>query len=717
MPDKNFDVASAAAGSVPPLGPLLYAAVASIPLATYGARKMLGGYEKQASVRGALAELRRLVRSPLSSEGLFGKEVMMKAKRGPVLWHGPRFNEESGFHTGPNDVDFLGWMFGNKRKAVADVIDPKAPAGQNILTRLYSRLGGMGVIDSTNLRHGRFSSPAVVLDIDGSARETLAGKGVWDAANMGRKRVNVEKKLAELYPDATRIHVEPSTFRGDKLREAAAIPGINKTKTLAQIFPKGIPNSPERARAQLEKVFGPNWIVKAREGLASADSNLTDQALGKELLARLRYAISNEGGANRVIAQRRSDAKEVGPLRKMLDNFASDSGIGMKKKEYRVHVVNGKVVPYATYGRGNTYDYINTVLNPFRTKEVRKVEEAAQHAIDNAPNLVNRTKASYGFDVGVDKSGRPFIVETNPSEGSIASSWFSSPFVADAVTSATRGKLPAWVKARNSLYGAGLAGVGGYGLSKQGAEDTGASVGGAAGRIGLAALSADTVYNAVQLARHANEMGSVHDAGIKAFRRGGLGMGDKALLLQRYADLAGQALNRRVLGLPVHLLLRATTPSADVSIGDRLRHATGRSTSGATGKSITDAREHYKGFAKSPRLAMLREIMADDPTATKLKTTPRTTAARAVQTAMAGETQGPDIRALFGGDSYKDKTLSKGINNRFSEFFLGGQKTVKRFSPSQARSWGLTPYARAIRPAAGILGLLGAAGLGGAALS
>lgn len=671
---------------------------------------------KEANRLKVLAEeFKRLVASPMKEKGLFGKAIKEKANSGPVLWHGPRVNEESGFHTGDSDVDFLGWMFGGKKDSVANMIDPKAPKDQNILTRLYSRFGNTGVIDSANLQHGRHKKPGVIFDIDGSARETRAGKGVWDAANMGRDRVDVSKDLAELYPDATRLHVEPSSFRGDKLREAKAVPGINDTKTLAQIFPRGIPRSSDKARLALERAFGPNWIVKAREGLASADTNLTDHAVGKELLDRLRAAVREQGGLSRVIAQHRSDAQEVGPIRKLMDDMAEDAGIGMKKKEYRVHVVNGKVVPYATYGRGNVADYLNTVLNPFRTREVRNVEEAVQKAVNRMPNAGDRTRASYGFDVGVDKAGKPFIVETNPSEGSIASSWFSSPFVADSVVSATRGKLPAWVKARNSFYGAGALGLGGLGVNHMSKEGADSSTSETIGRIGLGALAADTGWNAVQIGRQAFQMENLHNKGIRAALKGGLGTGDKARFLQQYADHAGEALNRRVLGIPVHLLLRGIAPSADATIMERLRQAVGKPINSSAAKNIEDARAHYKGFAKTPRLAMLREIMTDDPTATSMAKAPRTSAGRAVQKAMAGKGAEPDLRALFGAEAFKDPHLAGGVNKRFSEFFLGGQKNIgKGFSWVNARRWGMTPYAKAMKPAAGIMGLLSMAGMAAA---
>jgi len=658
-----------------------------------------------------LDELRRLVRSPMSRDGLFGATTKAKANKGDALWVTPRFNEESGFHSGKYDIDFLGGLFGRHKENIAQKIAPGLPEGQNILAALYARLGRMGGIDSVNTANKAVKKPKMIFDIDGSARETAAGKGIWDAANMGRKRVDITGKLDELYPGVDRIHVNPTTFRGDKLREAKVFTDINKTRTLAQIFPGGkIPRSSNKAREIMERHFGPSWIVKAREGLASADTNLTDKATGRKLLEGLREAIAYEGGASKVIAQRRAHAKEVGPIRKWIDRlFPEDMGINMRKKEYRVHAVNGKVVPYATYGRGNTTDYARTLLNPFRSREVRRAEAEVQKALNKVKGTNDRRNASYGFDVGIDKNGKPFIVETNPSEGGIASSWFSSPFVADATVAATRGRLPGWVKARNSVYGAGLgtaglaATLGGH--EKSGSDDSPNIL----GRLALGGIGADTAWNSMKLYNQAGEMEKLHNRGIKAFRDRGLGTADKARFLQNYADHAGVALNRRLGGIPVHWLLSATTPSADATVKERLRHLFGKSVSPTAGRSLKDSQEHYRGFSRNPRLSMLREIMTDDPTAKSMTEAPTSSAAKAVNKAMAGGE--PSLRHLFGGDAYKDKQLSSAMDKRFSEFFLGGQKKIKGLNLQQAKSWGLTPYAKAIRPAAGAAGILGAGGL------
>jgi ATP-grasp domain, R2K clade family 2 len=702
------------------------AALASILGATGAAHAgntlRAGEMQKTAGgISGVLDELSRLVSSPMKEEGLFGKAVKNKIKGKSVLWHGSRQGDESGFQTGAQDVDFLGPLLGGYRGKVEQAIDPLVGGQQNTLARIYSRIGGFGKIDVPNPTHARHTNPAAVFDISGAANERGASKHFWDdIAGIGRTRVDNRKGLSKLYPDATRIHASPTTFGGDKLREAKVFPSINETHTLATIFPRGIPRSADAARAALERKLGANWIVKSRTGLASSDTNLTDKALGSDLLTRLRETLRENKGAKNVIAQRRSEAKEVGPFKRWVDEtFGVPGSIGMKKKEYRVHVVNGKVVPYATYGRGNMVDYATTLLNPFRSKEVRDVEAAVQKAMNAVKNKSDRFKASYGFDVGVDKAGKPFIVETNPSEGGIASSWFDSPFVADSTIAAAKGELPKWVKLRNSVYGAGtaagVAGVGYNQMNKSGATSDNSPTETLA-RLGVGALAADTGWNAAQLARDAGRMRDLHAKGIDAFRAGGLGTSDKARLLQGYADHAGGALNRRVLGIPAHLLLQATTPSADAGILDRLRAAIGGSVSPAAGKEITDSRAHYGEFARNPRLAMLREVMTGDPTSTVAKKRPATAAAKAVNAAMGNSEASPDLKVLLGGKAHKDKALSASVRKGFSEFFLGGQKSRQGLRTSQALSWGLTPYANAMRPAAGIMGAVSLAGLLGAGL-
>lgn len=402
----------------------------------------------------ACHEIRRLALSPVR-RGLFGPELKAKL-RGPVLWHGAPYNEESGFHSGDLDVDDLGKLLGQMRERVERLVDPTIRDPQNVLARLYARFGKIGQINHDYPVHDRIAAPAAIFDLDGSTCELCACPLLWERAGMDRARRDVRDSLSKLYPDALQIFVSPTTFGVDKLREAQVVPAINKTLTIAQVFRSGIPKKAAKARLVLERLFGPHWIVKSRKGFDSADSNMTDDVPNADLRIKLKKAIRANRGRGQVIVQRRAESREVGWFGRWLDQRLGDfTRIAMAKKEYRVHVVNGQVVPFATYGRGSTLDYIWVLICPVRPKFVRLAEETVQRAMDSMTSDVDRFKAAYGFDVGIDQQGQAFIVETNPSEGGIASSWFNSPLVADAVVSGARGKLPIWVRVRNALY-AGL---------------------------------------------------------------------------------------------------------------------------------------------------------------------------------------------------------------------------------------------------------------------
>lgn len=135
-------------------------------------------------------------------------------------------------------------------------------------------------------------------------------------------------------------------------------------------------------------------------------------------------------------------------------------------KEYRVHAVNGKVIPYASVHRGSGFLGKLEALLPFRTSGIRKAEGAAQAALDKIKNRQLR-KGHFGFDIAFNRHNRPIIIETNPSGRTGTSGFTIDPFVSDATRAAIKGKLPGYVKMRRGLWGGlGLAGLGmgAYGL-------------------------------------------------------------------------------------------------------------------------------------------------------------------------------------------------------------------------------------------------------------
>jgi hypothetical protein len=128
-------------------------------------------------------------------------------------------------------------------------------------------------------------------------------------------------------------------------------------------------------------------------------------------------------------------------------------------REYRVHVINGKVVPYATVHRGSPSGYVGSLLRPWASAEQRAAESYAQQAASRQPAQFG--KQVFGYDVGIDTAGKPFLIEMNPSFQGSGSGFMRNIPIADAIGSAMRGRLPNYVKARNLAYG-GLGTTGVY---------------------------------------------------------------------------------------------------------------------------------------------------------------------------------------------------------------------------------------------------------------
>ncbi len=123
--------------------------------------------------------------------------------------------------------------------------------------------------------------------------------------------------------------------------------------------------------------------------------------------------------------------------------------------EYRVHVINGKVVPYGTMHRGSALNAVAGWLNPFGSPQIRQVEKFVQDSMGRAAPKVRN--GSYGMDVAINKNtGKPILIETNPTEVGASSGFLQTPIVNDAVQASIRGKLPVHVLARRGLAGGAL---------------------------------------------------------------------------------------------------------------------------------------------------------------------------------------------------------------------------------------------------------------------
>ena len=153
-------------------------------------------------------------------------------------------------------------------------------------------------------------------------------------------------------------------------------------------------------------------------------------------------------------------------------------------KEYRMHAVDGKVVPWATGSKWDATRY----FTPFRNREVASLERKTQGILDklmqDSPTArsMNLRKQVLGMDVGVGKNGQPIIFELNPSmPKSVASAiakdggdptygsfQLLNPLFENAITAQAAGRMPIIQKIQLARDGTQAA-IGG-GLMYQGAK-------------------------------------------------------------------------------------------------------------------------------------------------------------------------------------------------------------------------------------------------------
>jgi hypothetical protein len=170
------------------------------------------------------------------------------------------------------------------------------------------------------------------------------------------------------------------------------------------------------------------------------------------------------------MAQARQNMMPVNRVQKGLDDWLAENwGYGNLNRgvqEFRVPVINGRIVPFGTHARGSISGMIRSMAGPWPSRFQRRAEALAQEAINRMP--ANLRGGSYGFDIGINAAGDPFLIELNPAFQGGGSGFAANPAVADAINSAVLGRVPTFVKLRNAMYGGGLGlgGLGAYGLYK-----------------------------------------------------------------------------------------------------------------------------------------------------------------------------------------------------------------------------------------------------------
>lgn len=196
--------------------------------------------------------------------------------------------------------------------------------------------------------------------------------------------------------------------------------------------------------------YGNKFLLKPITSYQS-DSSLfpTYKTDPQELLATLRGGIENNTGdvigrgLKNWVVQKKFDLKEPSLLDKLLRRL--DGGHGSGAREYRVHTIGNKVIPYATLFRGSGRSAL-----PYHTNEMKMVEKEMQKLLDK--NLSKSHKnIPFGFDVLIGKNGKIIPIESNPATFEGSSGFASMPHVMDAIVSHLGGKTPLYILRQQAL--------------------------------------------------------------------------------------------------------------------------------------------------------------------------------------------------------------------------------------------------------------------------
>jgi hypothetical protein len=250
-------------------------------------------------------------------------------------------------------------------------------------------------------------------------------------------------------------------LEGNKAEEASIFPHIGETVRLSDFE-----YDRKRLIEELRKKFPEGFVVKKNDARNSIKSRGTKRP---EIYFS---GDANIGDISKIKAHDMTDwivqpdkkLKGLPSFLSKIDKRFFPKGNPSGANEYRVNVVNGRIVPYGTKHRGSpSINMMQTIL-PFRTPELRRVERYAQEAIDAAHP--DARKGHYAFDVGFDTANKPKLIETNPGGKGINGFYFTDPNVPDAIRANIQERLPYFVKARRALWGA--AGLGGLAAATSG---------------------------------------------------------------------------------------------------------------------------------------------------------------------------------------------------------------------------------------------------------
>jgi hypothetical protein len=240
----------------------------------------------------------------------------------------------------------------------------------------------------------------------------------------------------------TQVLGEGSVGGWDKLEEAQNSPGfIPKAQDLANLINHKNQLRGGKAEEILNKAYPSGWVVKKR------DAGSTLQTIGKK-----HPELFFSGGKDplhkispktilsawMVQEKKQIDApafnQVTNNLAKKLFNYHGGSG----NAEYRVHSIDGRVIPGATIDRGSPLGFVKNFIPGWETSRRKMLEKYMQQALNKLP--ADRRKLNYGADIAMTPEGKPFVVEMNPISDEGSSGYYANPVVVDAIRAAIKGR-------------------------------------------------------------------------------------------------------------------------------------------------------------------------------------------------------------------------------------------------------------------------------------
>jgi hypothetical protein len=208
-------------------------------------------------------------------------------------------------------------------------------------------------------------------------------------------------------------------------------------------------NAGELLQQAAKQKFGNNFLFKPITSYQTNPSVFpTNLSSSDELMSTLRQGIAgNTGdifgkGYKNWVVQKKLDLKAPGLLDRAL-GFIAPMGTGAR--EYRVHAVGNKVIPYASTYRGGA-----RMVTPWATKEQLRAERHLQRLLSkHLDEKFHNTP--FAFDVVIGKNGVPIPIEANPATLGGASGLVSAPHITDAILSHLGNKTPLYILRQRAL--------------------------------------------------------------------------------------------------------------------------------------------------------------------------------------------------------------------------------------------------------------------------